>query len=205
MAVTFKNKDVYAGRLYCFHTQPTQRDVMGYKLAGVAAGDVVPQGTPLVANADNKTATIARYAKVVKKVSAKKFIVDQLNFLTVGTKIFCSGESNPTLSEISAINTATKEITLKADNTQLDAGKIMVEGESVTEGDATTVKVKDIPNRIVARTETMQTVNQTISATWQAVAIQEVLDYPAEWLNVTAFPGTTLLGGCPHIVFIKQG
>lgn len=201
MAVTFKNKDVYAGRLYCFHTQPTQRDVMGYKLAGVVAGDVVPQGTPLVANADNKTATIAKYAKVTKKVSTTKFIVDQLNFLTVGTKIFASGVENPTLSEISAINTATKEITLKAANTQLDAGKIMVEG--VSESD--TVKVKDIPNRIVARTETMQNVNQTISATWQAVAIQEVLDYPAEWLNTTAFPGTTLLGGCPHIVFIKQG
>lgn len=201
MAVTFKNKDVYAGRLYCFHTQPTQRDVMGYKLSGVAAGDVVPQGTPLVANADNKTATIARYAKVVKKVSTTKFVVDQLNFLTVGTKIFASGVENPTLSEISAINTATKEITLKAANAQLDAGKIMVEG--VSEGDA--VKVKDLPNRIVARTETMQTVNQTISATWQAVAIQEVLDYPVEWYNTTAFPGSTLLVGCPHIVFIKQG
>lgn len=201
MAVTFKNKDVYAGRLYCFHTQPTQRDVMGYKLSGVAAGDVVPQGTPLVANADNKTASIAKYAKVTKKVSTTKFIVDQLNFLTVGTKIFASGVENPTLSEISAINTATKEITLKAANTQLDAGKIMVEGVS----DSDTVKVKDIPNRIVARTETMQNINQTISATWQAVAIQEVLDYPAEWLNTTAFPGTTLLGGCPHIVFIKQG
>lgn len=201
MAVTFKNKDVYAGRLYCFHTQPTQRDVMGYKLSGVAAGDVVPQGTPLVANADNKTATIAKYAKVIKKVSTTKFIVDQLNFLTVGTKILASGVENPTLSEISAINTTTKEITLKAANSQLDAGKIMVEG--VLDGE--TVKVKDIPNRIVARTETMQNINQTISATWQAVAIQEVLDYPAEWLNTTAFPGTTLLGGCPHIVFIKQG
>lgn len=201
MAVTFKNKDLYAGRVYCFHTQPTQRDVMGYKLSGVAAGDVVPQGTPLVANGDNKTATIAKYAKVVKKVSTTKFIVDQLNHLAVGTKIFCSGESTPTLSEISAINTATKEITLKAANSQLDAGKIMVEG--VSESDV--VKVKDIPNRIVARTETMQTVNQTISATWQAVAIQDVLDYPAEWLNTTSFPGTTLLAGCPHIVFIKQG
>lgn len=201
MAVTFKNKDVYAGRLYCFHTQPTQRDVMGYKLSGVAAGDVVPQGTPLVANADNKTASIAKYAKVTKKVSTTKFIVDQLNFLTVGTKILASGVENPTLSEISAINTATNEITLKAANTQLDAGKIMVEGVS----DNDIVKAKDIPNRIVARTETMQNINQTISATWQAVAIQEVLDYPTEWLNTTSFPGTTLLSGCPHIVFIKQG
>lgn len=201
MAVTFENKNLYAGRAYCFHTQPVQRDVMGYKLSGVKEGDVIPQGTPLVANADNKTATIAKYAKVVKKVSTTKFIVETLNFLAVGDKVFCSGAETPTLSEISAINTSTREITLKTANTQLDAGKILVEGETSSD----TVVAKSKPNRIVARTETMQNINQTISATWQAVAIQDVLEYPAEWLNTTAFPGSTLLVGCPHIVFVKQG
>lgn len=201
MAVTFQNSNLYAGRAYCFHTQPVQRDVMGYKLSGIKAGDVVPQGTPLVANADNKTATIAKYAKVVKKVSTSKFIVETLNFLAVGDTIFCSGEASPTLSTIKSIDVATREITLAAANSQLDAGKIMVEG--VNKDSA--VKVKHTPNRIVARTETMQTVNQTISATWQAVAIQDVLEYPVEWLNSETFPGTTLLAGCPHIVFVKQG
>lgn len=200
MAVTFQNKNEYAGRAYCFHTQPVQRDVMGYKLSGVKVGDVVPQGTPLIANTDNKTAVIAKYAKVVKKVSTSKFVVETLNFLAVGDTIFCSGVASPTLSTIKSIDVATREITLSSANTQLDAGKIMVEGI-----DENGVKAKHTPNRIVARTETMQTINQTISATWQAVAIQDVLEYPEEWLNSETFPGTTLLAGCPHIVFVKQG
>lgn len=201
MAVTFQNKDLYAGRAYCFHTQPVQRDVMGYTLSNVAVGDVVPQGTPLVASMDNKTATIAKYAKVVKKVSTTKFIVETLNFLAVGDTFFCSGAESPTLSTIRAIDPVTREITLAAANSQLDAGSIMVEGVSAD----SVVSVKHVPNRIVARTETMQTINKTISATWQAVAIQDVLEYPVEWLNSEAFPGTTLLKGCPHIIFVKQG
>ena len=131
MAVTFQNKNEFAGRVYPFHVEPVKRDVMGYKVADVEKGTVIPQGTPLVANMDDKTAVICKHAKVVKKVSTTKFIVDYVGFLTVGTKIFCSGETTPTLSEISAINKDTKEITLKAANAQLDAGKILVEGESV--------------------------------------------------------------------------
>lgn len=205
MAVTFQNKDEWSGRVYPFHTEPVKRDVMGYKLSGVDKDTIVPQGTPIVANMNDKTATICKHAKVTKKVSTTKFIVDYVGFLAVGDKIFCSGEASPTLSEISAIDKATKEITLKAANTQLDAGKVLVEGESVTgEGSSTTVQAKAIPNRIVARTQKMTENDKTISATHQAIVIQNVVDYPAEWLNTTAFPGSTLLKGCPLILFVKQ-
>lgn len=204
MAVTFQNKDEWSGRVYPFHVEPVKRDVMGYKLSDIDKGAVVPQGTPLVADMDNKTAVICKHAKVVKKVSTTKFIVDYVGFLTVGTKIFCSGETTPTLSEISAINKDTKEITLKAANAQLDAGKILVEGESVGSNDSATVQAKHIPNRIVARTQVMTELDKTVSATHQAVVIQNVVDYPAEWLNTETFPGSTLLKGCPLILFVKQ-
>lgn len=198
--VTFKNANEWSGRVYPFHVEPVKRDVMGYKISDIEKGVIVPQGTPLTANDDDKTAVICKHAKVTKKVSTTKFIVDYVGFLAVGDKIFCSGEASPTLSEISAIDKTTKEITLKAANAQLDAGKILVEG--VTEG--STVTAKSVPNRIVARTQTMTELDKTVSATHQAVVIQNVVDYPAEWLNTTAFPGSTLLKGCPLILFVKQ-
>ena len=85
------------------------------------------------------------------------------------------------------------------------AGKILVEGESVSNGDSGTItKAKHIPNRIVARTQVMTELDKTVSATHQAVVIQNVVDYPVEWLNTETFPGSTLLKGCPLILFVKQ-
>ena len=200
MAITFLNKNAVGGRVYPFHVEPVKRDVMGYQLAGFDAGAIIPQGTPLVADDATKTAVVCKHAKVVKKVSTTKFVVEYTGFLAVGDKVFCSGADTPTLSEISAIDTTTNEITLKAANAQLDVNKIMVEG--VTED--STVKVKHIPNRIVARTEELKVNDKSVSATHSAIVISNVVDYPTEWLNTTAFPGSTLLGGCPLILFVKQ-
>ena len=200
MAVTFLNKDAYGGRVYPFHVEPVKRDVMGYLLSGVEAGVVVTQGTPILANDDNKTAVICKHAKVTKKVSTTKFVVDYVGYLAVGDKVFCSGAETPVLSDISAINYDTKEITLKAANSQLDAGKVMVEGVM----QETTVVAKNIPNRIVARSQKMTVTDKSVSATHQAIVISNVVDYPDEWLNKTAFPGSTLLAGCPLILFMKQ-
>lgn len=210
MAVTFQNADAYKGRVYCFHEEPVKRDVMGYELSGVKEGDVIPQGTPLVANDNDtngkKTAVIAKYAKVKSKTSTTKFVMEEIGFLAVGDKIFKSGQASPTLSTISAING--NEITLSSANSQLAAGDTVVEGKSVTTGEGqdavTTIEPVSVPNRIVARTERMTAKNKTISATHQALAIKNVLDYPEEWLNTTTFPGSTLLAGCPLILFINQ-
>ena len=202
MAVVFENPNAYKGRVYPFHVEPVQRDVMGYEVAGVKEGDIIPQGTPLVANDNDtngkKTAVIAKYAKITKKTSTTVFEVDNIGFLAVGDKIFKSGQNSPTLSTISAISG--NQITLSAANSQLAVGDTVLEGKTESE----TVVPVSIPNRIVARTETMKEKDHTISATHQAIAIKNVLNYPKEWLNDTTFPGSCLLKGCPLILFINQ-
>ena len=202
MAVTFGNRDAYAGRVYPFHVEPVKRDVMGYEVSGVSKGVVIPQGTPLVVNDNDtngkKTAVIAKYAKITKKTSTTVFEVDNIGFLAVGDKIFKSGQNSPTLSTISAISG--KQITLSAANSQLAVGDTVLEGKTESE----TVVPVSIPNRIVARTETMKEKDHTISATHQALVIKNVVNYPAEWLNEITFPGSCLLKGCPLIMFINQ-
>ena len=216
MAVVFENPNAYKGRVYPFHVEPVQRDVMGYEVAGVKEGDIIPQGTPLVANDNDtngkKTAVIAKYAKIVKKTSTKVFEVDEIGFLAKGDKVFKSGQDSPTLSEIESIEG--NKITLKAANSKLAVGDVILEGKTATEsgesndpsGDVPVEVVVpvSIPNRIVARTERMTAKNKTISATHQAIAIKNVLNYPKEWLNDTTFPGSCLLKGCPLILFINQ-
>ena len=202
MAVTFENKNAYAGGVYPFHVEPVKRDVMGYEVSGVSKGVVLPQGTPLVVNDNDtngkKTAVIAKYAKITKKTSTTVFEVDNIGFLAVGDKIFKSGQNSPTLSTISAISG--NQITLSAANSQLEVGDTVLEGKKESE----TVIPVSIPNRIVARTETMKEKDHTISATHQALVIKNVVNYPAEWLNETTFPGSCLLKGCPLIMFINQ-
>lgn len=205
MAVVQANPNAYGKRkVAVFHTEPEQRDVMGYALTAQAEGDVIEQGTPIVANDNDtngrKTAVICKYAKIKSKTSTTKFVLEDVAYLKVGDKIFKSGQASPELSEISAINTKTGEITLKAANAQFAAGDIILEGKSEGEN----VVPAGIPNRIVLRTEKLKANDKTISATHRAVAIKNVLDYPAEYLNATAFPGSTLLAGCPLILFINQ-
>lgn len=201
MAVVFENTDANK-RVFCFHEEPAKRDVMGYTVSGVAEGDVIPQGTPLVVNDNDtngkKTAVICKYAHITKKTSTTKFEVDNIGFLKVGDKIFKSGQNSPTLSTISAISG--KEITLSAANSQLAVGDTVLEGK---EENSTVVPVS-VPNRIAARSQKMTAIDKTISATHQALVIKNVLDYPVEWLNETTFPGSCLLKGCPLILFINQ-
>jgi len=225
MAVTFNSPNEYKGRVYPFYTEPVQRDCMGYELSSVAKGDVIPQGTPIrvvdsyvpadasaaeVAKAGKKVATIAKYAKIKSKVDNKNFIVECIGFLAVGDKVYKSGgtPSTVTLSTISAIDKATKKITFAANNTDLAAGDVILEGVSVTTGTGesavTTTEPATVPNRIVARTETMTEKSKTVSATHNAVVIKNVVEYPSEYLDSASFDGYCCLKGCPLIMFINQ-
>ena len=219
MAVIQANPNAYGKRkVAVFHTEPEQRDVMGYTLTAQAAGDVIEQGTPILANDNDtngrKTAVICKYAKIKSKTSTTKFVLEDVAYLKVGDKIYKSGQDSPTLSTISAINAETGEITLSAANSQFAAGDIVLEGKTVEvsggegapSGDTpvSVVVPVSVPNRIVLRTEKLTANNKTISATHRAVAIKNVLDYPAEYLNESSFPGSCLLKGCPLILFINQ-
>lgn len=210
MAVTYQNaasdatKRVLAN---CFYVPPVQREVSGYTLSGTwAKGTVIPMGTPIVADTATKSATICKYAVVEKKVDAKNFILEDLGFLAEGDKFFISGAESPALSTISAIDKATRKITLSANNSDLKAGDVIVEGKSVTTGEGqsavTTISAVNIPNRIVSHTATLGESDKTVSGTYQCVAIQNVLKYPEEFLNKTTFPGSVLLVGCPTIHFV---
>lgn len=197
MAVVFKNQDKYKGRTYPFFTPPTQIDVFGYKITNAQVGDVIVEGTPLVADTDTHTATIAKHAYVTKKISTTEFEVENVGYLKVGEKYFCSGAESATVSEIAAIDVVARKITLKAANAKLAEGKVMV--QSV---DGSTAKAA-APNRIVARTQELKSKDQTVSATYQAVVIKNVVRYAEEWLNKTLFPGSTLLVGDPLILFMS--
>lgn len=203
MAVTFSDKSSFSGKVPCFQVPPVEREVFGYRLADTYPADtIIPQGTPILADDEAKTAVICKYAVIEKKISTTKFIVKNVGFLAVGDKIVKSGtteESSPVISTISAIDTNTRQITLSAANSVLNAGDVVVEATSAS--DATP---KTLPNRIVARAAVIRTNDKTVSATYKAVAIKNVLHYPAEYLNTTAFPGSTLLVGCPLILFVTQ-
>ena len=206
MAVTYPSASSDATKRVlanCFYVPPVQREVSGYKLSdNLDSGTVIPMGTPIVASTANKTAKICKYAVVEKKVDAKNFILKDLGFLAVGDTFFISGAESPTLSTISAIDTTTRQITLSANNNSLAAGNVIVEGESVTSGGTTTVQPVNVPNRIVSHTATLGEIDKTVSGTYQCVAIQNVLNYPEEYLNKTTFPGSVLLVGCPTIHFV---
>ncbi len=203
MAVTFKSKSAFAGNVPCFQVQPVLNEVMGYMLENAPAnGEVVPMGTPILADSKGKTAKICKYAVIEKKIDAKTFIAQRIGFLAVGDSIFVSGGA--VLSVIASIDESSRTITLKANNSELEAGKIVLEGVSETANDTTTLKAVSTPNRIVAHSAVVKENDKTVSAAFKAVAIQNVLNYPQEWLNEEAFPGSTLLKGNPHIFFVNQ-
>lgn len=86
----------------------------------------------------------------------------------------------------------------------MEAGKVILEGVSETVSEQQVLKAVSIPNRIVAHSAIVKVNDKTVSAAFKAVAIQNVLNYPQEWLNDETFPGSTLLKGNPHIFFVNQ-
>lgn len=212
MAV-FPNRKEYGMWMNPFFQQPQTKDVMGYALSNVADGDTVLPGTPIKTNETNKSAVVCKYAVVTAFATDKKTItVKNVGWLAAGDKIALSGEETLTSLTIASVDKDKSQIVLSA-TTELTIkeGSVLVEVKETTippaqEGDDPTVvvSVKDIPNRIVDTVAKIDGYDNTVSAVHQAVVLQNVIHYPAEWLNTSDFPGSILLAGCPLILFTIQ-
>lgn len=194
MAVFLDDKKEYSGVKPVFWIEPAKKDVMGYRLTNVVKGDVVLPGTPLQTDEVNKTAVVCRYAHVVAVASDKKTLtVEGGHLLTAATKVAISGAETLTALNLASVDGTT--VVLSAQNNTIKAGDVLVE---VIEGAAAK------PNRIVVEKAEINELDKTCSATHEAWVIQNMVHYPAEYLNTTIAPGSIYLVGCLGLKFMYQ-
>jgi hypothetical protein len=194
MAVFLDDKKEYSGVKPVFWIEPAKKDVMGYRLTNVAKGDVVVPGTPLQTDEVNKTAVVCRYAHVVAVASDKKTLtVEGGHLLTAATKVAISGAETLTALNLASVDGTT--VVLSAQNNTIKAGDVLVE---VVDGAAAK------PNRIVVEEAEINELDKTCSATHEAWVIQNMVHYPAEYLNTTIAPGSIYLVGCLGLKFMYQ-
>lgn len=208
MALFPNSNKEYEGYMNAFWIEPAKRDVMGYKLTNVAAGQKVYPGTPIKTNEAAKTAVVCKYAYVVAVGIDKKTItVKAPHFFAAGDKCAISGASplvQLTISSVSGDDT----IVLSAANNSIKAGDVLVEVVTTTTGEGqsavTSVDPVAVPNRIVCALAEIDELDKTCSAAHAGIVLQNVVHYPAEYLNETTFPGSILLAGCPNLMFTIQ-
>jgi hypothetical protein len=194
MAVFLDDKKEYSGVKPVFWIEPAKKDVMGYRLTNVVKGDVVLPGTPIQTDEVNKTAVVCRYAHVVAVASDKKTLtVDGGHLLTAATKVAISGAETLTALNLASVDGDT--VVLSAQNSTIKAGDVLVE---VVDGAAAK------PNRIVVEKAEINELDKTCSATHEAWVIQNMVHYPAEYLNTTIAPGSIYLVGCLGLKFMYQ-
>ena len=194
MAVFLDDKKEYSGVKPVFWIEPAKKDVMGYRLTNVVKGDVVLPGTPLQTDEVNKTAVVCRYAHVVAVASDKKTLtVEGGHMLTAATKVAISGAETLTALNLASVDGDT--VVLSAQNNTIKAGDVLVE---VVDGAAAK------PNRIVVEKAEINELDKTCSATHEAWVIQNMVHYPAEYLNTTIAPGSIYLVGCLGLKFMYQ-
>lgn len=190
---------VVNGYMKPFWLEPSNKDVMGYMLQGVEAGDWIPQGYPVKcedgANGQ-KVATLCKYMAVAEFVTTKKVKVRRNSLAKVGEKYAVEGGT--TALEVFAIERAGEYDLVEFKNTH-----------GITSGTTPSLYLLDgenpvLPNRVVAEDCNMIEDDKTIVAAHSGIVLKNVVNYPAEYYNTTAFPGTVMLVGCPHITFVNQ-
>lgn len=209
MAVFPNAKQEYRGVMNAFWIEPARRDVMGYKLTNVDAGQVIYPGTPIKADDVAKTAVVCKYAYVLAVASDKKTLtVKEGHYIKAGEKVAISTGSGSLTALTVASVSGDDTIKLSAVNNDIKAGDVLVglvleEAES-GESSASDEYVAVLPNRVVCAVAETNELDMTCSAAHEGIVLQNVVHYPEEYLNKTTFPGTTYLVGCGKIMFTVQ-
>ena len=200
MAVFPNSKKEYRGVMNAFWIEPAKRDVMGYRLTNVDPGEVIYPGTPIKTDEAAKTAVVCKYAVVVDVAEDKKTItVKEGHHLKSTSKVAISGASPLVQLNIASIS-GDNVIVLSAQNNSIKAGDVLV--EVATENN--TVAPVALPNRVVCALAEIDELDKTCSAAHDGIVLQNVVHYPAEYLNESTFPGSILLVGNPKLSFIIQ-
>lgn len=203
MAVFPNSNKKFDGVMNPFWIEPAKRDVMGYKLSGVASGTKIMPGTPIKTDEAAKTAVICKYAYVLAVAIDKKTLtVKRGHHFAASDKCAISGENSLTELTISAVTEDT--IKLSVANNDIAAGDVLVEVVTTGSGGDAVTSAKNLPNRIVSAYAEMDDLDKTCAAAHSGIVLQNVVHYPAEYLNETTFPGSILLVGCPQLMFTIQ-
>lgn len=202
-AGAYKEVNRTHGYMKPFLLEPSNKDVMGYKLSGVKKGDWIPQGYPVKCEDSangQKVATLCKYCTVEQFVSTTIFMTKRNSLLKAGEKITFPG--GVVLSTIKTIERAGEydKVTLSAANTELTSEKVGVSMVLATEAG----QAANLPNRVVAEDCNITEENATIVAAHSGIILKNVVKYPSAYINSEAFPGSDLLVGCPAIMFIVQ-
>lgn len=202
-AGAYKEVNRTHGYMKPFWLEPSNKDVMGYKLSGVKNGDWIPQGYPVKCEDSangQKVATLCKYCTVEQFVSTTIFMTKRNSLLKAGEKItFPGGEVLSTIKTIERAGEYDK-VTLSAANTELTSEKVGVSMVLATAAG----QAANLPNRVVAEDCNITEENATIVAAHSGIILKNVVKYPTAYINSTAFPGSDLLVGCPAIMFIVQ-
>lgn len=196
MAVFLEDNKEYVGTKPVFWIEPAKKDVMGYRLTNVSKGDVILPGTPIQTDEVNKTAVVCKYAVVVSVATDNKTLtVEGGHHIKAGDKLAISGVTP--IAELTVKSVEGDVVVMSAANAALKAGVVLVE----TDGAGA---VKNIPNRIVVEVANINELDKTCSATHEAWVIQNMVNYPSEYLNTTVAPGSIYLAGCLGLKFMYQ-
>lgn len=202
MAIDFKRTKV-SGRFPEIWRGECKILPAGFKPAqSFAVGTVLRRGTPIHVDFEERSAAVAKVAKVLKGGTTTAPRVPKGHYFAVGDTItkLGDGKAAPSIKTIDTTNDEYDTITLSAAYTGLKEDDVIIESNAIT-SEITSAAPLYTPNMVVgADLEFTDKGIPTIDAAYEAVVLYPSLNFPiiTDWLN-----GCCLKAN-PNILFIKQ-